>query len=131
MVGGGCYRVVQDSPELDWALHEGVCEADAPTAHLIVIDDQAELDAVFALLRDSSIVEAAVGFNDRIVEGHYRTVTGKAAFVVFASDEPDGDVSDCGGVDIGGIVGMEDINCDNAHDFICEVDRDPADPSAF
>lgn len=135
-VGAGCYRVVENSGEFDWAINEANCEADGPTAHLMVIDDAAEARLVLDLLATKSIVDAAVGFSDRVVEGEYRAVTGGLAFVEFASNEPDGgDLADCGGVDAGGsaggAVGMEDIECDSANDYICEVDRDPADPSAF
>jgi hypothetical protein len=131
-VGGGCYRIVENSSEFDWAVNEAGCEADGPTAHLMVIDDAAEIQVVLDLLAANSIVDVALGFSDRLVEGEYRSVTGGPAFIEFASNEPNGDLEDCGGIDRGGgIVGMEDIDCNNANDYICEVDGDPADPLAF
>jgi hypothetical protein len=84
------------------------------------------------LLRTTVSIDAVIGFTDRLVEGDYRTVTGAPVFLEFTVDEPDGDTADCGGLSVEvGFEGMEDVACTDGDDYICEVDRLPADPSAF
>jgi len=130
-IDGGCYRAVKNSPQIEWSANEAVCEAEG--GHLAVIDDHAELIRLTELLVANNIVDAAVGFSDRLVEGEFRTVTGAPLFLELGTGEPDGGtIANCGGIDSSvASFGMEDIRCDSANDYICEIDGTPADPTQF
>lgn len=64
----GCYRLV---PTLTpWLAAEKACEADAPDAHLVVIDSVAEHFAIHSF--SAGTVDVWIAYTDRVTEGVMR-----------------------------------------------------------
>ena len=126
--GGSCYRfVINPVPELSWLDAERACEADGAGAHLMVIDDSAEL-----VLASSALVGASnawVGASDRTAEGSYLAVTGQPAVIVWSPGEPTGAAEDC--LQIMDTGAMGDRDCTMLNDYLCEADGRSVDASAF
>ena len=125
-IDGGCYRV-ETANDLDWLAAESRCEADGAGAHLVTIDDAAELALVDTLV---TVTEAWIGTSDRVVPETYLTVTGRPAFLRWDVNQPD----DSGGpeycITLQGMH-MHDDDCPVANDFVCEYDAVAVDPTAF
>ncbi|MBP6631744.1 MAG: C-type lectin domain-containing protein [Kofleriaceae bacterium] len=129
--GGSCYLVVANTPVAGtWQELEARCEASEPGAHLAVIEDEAELDHLIAIIRTAGMADAVVGFSDLVTEGTFLTVVGSPAFLRWAPGDPDGD--DCGAIQATpGTEGTEDTVCTGLDDYVCEADGRAVDPSAF
>jgi lectin-like protein len=124
--GSSCYRL-DSTLDTDWLSAEHACENDALGAHLVAIEDAAELQTVDLL---TTVQDAWIGTSDRIVPETYLTVTGSPAYVAWASGQPD----DAGGPEYCVMLAgetMHDDDCPTINDFVCEFDRRLPDPSTF
>lgn len=122
----GCYRF-ETANDQDFLGAELLCEADGPGAHLVVVDNDAELVFLDSLV---PLGDVFLGTSDRIVPETYVTVTGSPAFIHWDVNQPD----DAGGPEYCIVlVGatMHDDDCNVANEFVCEYDGVLADPSAF
>jgi Lectin C-type domain len=124
----GCYRFVPDFKK--WMQAERICEADGAGAHLLVIDDPAEYEAILEVMHGRED-EAWVGGSDEAVEGRFVTVTGAPFFVEWqpgapddSGDGPDGQAEDCALLESHAteLEGFNDDDCNNKHSFFCEYD---------
>ena len=113
-----------------WLDAEQACEADG-LAHLVVLDSDAERDAVRAL--DGA--NLWVGLSDRVSEGTFLRVTnGTATYLPWLFGEPNdsGGNEDCVELKISGFSdGFNDNNCQTSDAYVCECDGEPANPIAY
>ena len=130
----GCYRFVTDTRK--WLEAESACEADGAGAHLVVIDDLAEYQAILEEM-DGLEDEAWVGGSDRRTEGTFLTVTGGPLLQLWQPGAPseggNAQAEDCGIIENHerALQGLNDENCNKSHTFFCEHDGIAADPTAF
>ncbi len=127
-MAAGRYRVAT-SP-LPWADAQADCVDDAAgKTHLVVVDDNEELQGLAALIGD----DVWLGYTDRSTEGTFRWVNGAtSSFTAWAQNEPDdgGAAQDC--------VQQKraptkwyDTSCTDALAYVCECDGVPPDPSTY
>ncbi len=104
---------------------EAQCESDG--GHLSLIDDEAELVQVAVLLAGHQ--DAFVGASDRITEGVFLGVDGRAVYPGWDVGEPGVNASrNCVKIEA---TGLHDEDCAFVNDFICEIDGVAVDPAAF
>lgn len=117
------YRV--DTNGKQWTDAEASCEADG-LAHLVVLDSDAERDAV----RGTTGSDLWVGVTDRVSEGtFFKVTTGLATYLPWLSGEPNDQFGeDC--VELKG-GGFNDEDCGSSRASVCECDGKPADPVAY
>ena len=126
---GSCYRSVLDTM-ITWLEAEADCESDAFGAHLVVIDNDAERELVYAMI-PAALDDPHVGASDLVSEGTFVTVTGQALFPAWAVGEPDGD-QDCIKLTRVGTSGwLKDSDCAGVEEYVCEYDGTPVDPAAY
>jgi Lectin C-type domain len=128
-----CYRLVTIGQK--WQNAEQDCENDLPGAsHLIVIDNEDEYQALQSNLNGT----LWAGASDRVTEGTFLNVTGTAFEPEHwfpgqpddFNDGPGGMPEDCVLVDVTN-NGIEDVNCNNTHGYVCEIDGIAPAPGAF
>ena len=120
---GSQYRFVTTGTR--WLDAEHACEADG-LAHLAVLDSDGERDAV----RGQISGQAWLGVSDRVSEGtFFKVTTGVATYLPWLSGEPNDQFGeDC--VELNG-GGFNDEDCDAGDVYICECDRQAANPVAY
>jgi len=127
-VAGSKYRFV--SPPAAWVDAEADCENDSATAHLVVLDNAAEL----AVIDPKSGGKAWIGFTDRVMENSFLNVTGgSTTFQPWQNGEPNDGGLEIGSEDCVELDGAEinDENCPLARSYVCECDAQPALRSAY
>jgi hypothetical protein len=126
---GSRYRVGTEG--LSWLDAEMRCEMDGRTAHLAVLGDAVERDAVLMLAPDN----VWIGASDRVAEMTWRDVTGGATtFMPWLDNEPSTKADeDCALVIAKGPDrGRYDAkNCPEKHLYICECDAHVADATGY
>jgi hypothetical protein len=121
-VATSCYRVAGSSA--GWVTGEQLCEADAQGAHLVVIDDVTERNAIMANL--GIAVTTWIGTSKRAT-ANYRTVTDMAPYLALGTQtEPS---EDCLSIQSDGLMYLH--TCGDMDRYICEYDGIPAVPSAY
>lgn len=117
------YRVETSTKQ--WTDAEAGCEADG-LAHLVVLDDDAERDAV----RGTIGGDMWTGVTDRVSEGtFFKVTTGLATYLPWLSGEPNNQGNeDCVEL-VGG--GMNDESCSHSRVSVCECDGAAANPVAY
>jgi hypothetical protein len=126
--GASCYRLVAGAGALAWLGAEQACEADGSGAHLVVLDDLAEVQVVRQFV-PTTIVDHWIGTTDFVTEGVYLGVTNQPAqYLVWGPTEPDGS-ADC--VRLSANNQLTDDDCLNDDDFVCEYDGVAAVPAAY
>jgi lectin-like protein len=115
---------------LNWDLAEADCEDDGDGTHLVVIEDEDELDQVTDMI---GVGTAWVGVTDRIEEDQWLTVFGEEAEVQpWGGGEPN-DAN--GGEDCVELHApprkFNDVGCGKPNRYVCECDGREPDPAAF
>lgn len=128
-VQGSCYRLESDV-EAEWAAAAQGCEADGPGAHLVVVDDAAELLRIMAVTDLGTTYDVWIGTTDRITDGTYLNVHGAPAFVMLAPDQMDPG-HHCLELRDNDPTVMFDTDCTGPDDYLCEYDGIPAQPGSF
>lgn len=115
------YRL--ETASSSWVGAESACEADGPTSHLIVLDDDAERAWAFA--RNSS--DQWAGISDRIIEDTWLPVTDQSFWF---TGNASGNVppKDCLVIKQTGTVA--DM-CSAGHPYLCECDGYAVQPDQF
>ena len=127
-LGTSCYRMLT-TQDADWLANEALCEADAVGAHLVVVDDVADVMVIASFI---PVIDEWVGISDRISQGNFRTVTGVVPpYLMWEPNQPNTMPGyDC--VYLTNALGQLGTDtCDRIDDLLCEYDGVPADPSAF
>lgn len=123
-VGASRYRFIA-TPTDDWTVLEALCEADGQ--HLVVLDSQAEADAVRVL---GGGMETWVGVTDRIVELEWRSVTDQLPSFLPWSKPPLLGGGDCIDWETGSNE-FDDQSCSSGRPGICECDGLPVVPGTY
>jgi hypothetical protein len=115
------YRL--ESASTSWAGAEALCEADGPTSHLIVLDDDAERAWAFA--RNTS--DQWAGISDRISEGTWLPVTDQSIWFAgtAAGNVPPRDCLVIKQADTAADM------CSAGHPYLCECDGYTVQPDQF
>lgn len=129
------YRRITD--EVQWPIAAALCAGDAPgQTHLAVIDGDAEYAELSATV---TVDDMWIGLSDRVTNGTYLWVTAQDAPIAplgtypWAPDRPDdpGGAQDCIRVNPTSQNLLDDAECTNAFDFICECDGYADDPARY
>jgi len=118
-VGASRYRLIA-TPTDDWTVLEALCEAEGQ--HLVVLDSQAEADAVRVL---GGGMDVWVGVTDRIVELEWRSVTDQLPSFLPWSTPPTLGGDDCIDWDTGAANEFDEQSCSSGRPGICECDGLP------
>lgn len=115
------YRL--ETASTSWAGAEALCEADGPTSHLIVLDDDAERAWAFA--RNTS--DQWAGISDRISEGTWLPVTDQSIWFAgtAAGNVPPKDCLLIKQTDTAADM------CSTGHPYLCECDGYAVQPDQF
>ena len=128
----GCYRFV---PTLaPWLTAEQDCEADAPDAHLVVIDSVDEHFTIHGV--SSAAVDVWIAYTDRVTEGQMLWLaaggidpTPNPCFFGSATNSAAADCVTQDGTTQCGDWFYRD--CNSLHAYVCERDGSPADPARY
>ena len=115
---GSQYRLVTATAK--WLDAEAACEADG-LAHLVVLDDDSERDAVRGALDG----DMWTGVSDRVSEGtFFKVTTGIATYLPWLGGEPnDLGNEDCVELNAFADAHWNDAVCGDSKSFICELPR--------
>lgn len=134
MLDVGCYRIVT-APHA-WSDAEQLCEADAPDAHLVVIDSVAEHFTIHNAT--NSLNDVWVAYTDRVVEGAFKWLAPGGLdpltdMCFFGAAGPNNNPNtDCVTQDGPTSCGDWHVrDCGELHAFVCERDGAAADPSKY
>jgi hypothetical protein len=118
-LAGSCYRI---GPAAGWLPDELSCEADAVGAHLVVVDNDSERQAVLGLIS----ARTWIGTSKR--SGGYRTVTNDASpyLDLGVQTEPS---EDCLSMHTDGLMYLH--TCGDMNAYVCEFDGSAAVPTAY
>ena len=110
------------SDALAWDDARAACQADF-AADLAKLDDQAEYEAIVALLQEQGAGNWYIGLSDIEQEGDFRWLDGSPpAFTAWAEAQPD-DASgeDCGEIRTEFAYEWNDAICSTTKGYICEA----------
>lgn len=115
------YRL--ETASTSWAGAEALCEADGPTSHLIVLDDEAE--RAWAYARNTS--DQWAGISDRVSEGTWLPVTDQPIWFAgtAAGNVPPKDCLVIKQTDTAADM------CSGGHPYLCECDGYTVQPDQF
>jgi hypothetical protein len=114
-VGNTCHR--HGTVEQDWFAAQADCVQDAVGAHLVIVDDQSEYDA----LPD----RVWIGLYEHDSQANFLTVTNvPPPFLPWAQGQPAAGGGLCGE---SRLEGWHDDDCNSAKNYVCEFDGVAAD----
>lgn len=129
--GGGRYRIDSNpAAALEWTFAEQACEADGAQikkhTHLLVLDDTAEVQTIKSLPIPSA---SWIGITDIKTVKTWLPVTDQTTFALPWAPSYPANFNQCVELQQGGTI--INVTCTETHDFICECDDNPVDPTHF
>jgi len=111
-----------------WDAGEADCDDDGVGTHLVVLDDQDEMELIASLIGDG---DAWIGVTDRVTPRRWLTVLGdEAPLLPWRQGAPDASGTACVTVLADGKQ-IDDTSCASVRRYVCECDGVEPKPGAF